>query len=156
MEEREERDQKNQELKEEPWKRGKVTTEQREREMVNEVGKEQKHRTQSILIVFLRFFLFHFIGHPFFLCSSLDFPLFYGSSFPYLYPFLPSLPWSFLFLIPFFPLFHVSSFRSLFFIPFFVLFQGSSFPSLLFKPFFYDLQPLPSRPCPWHIIRNDA
>ena len=34
----------------------------------------------------------------------------------------------------------------------FPLFHGSSFPSVFFKPFIYDLQPLPSRPCPWHIM----
>ena len=39
---------------------------------------------------------------------------------------------------------------------FFPLSHGSPFPSSLFKPFFYDLQHWPSRPCPWHIMRNDA
>ena len=78
------------------------------------------------------------------LFSGLTFPLFHGSSFPSLV------------FIPLFPLFHDPSFPSLLFIPFFPLFHGSSFPSLFFKPFFYDLQPLPSRPCPWHIMWNDA
>ena len=95
------------------------------------------------------------------LFSDLTFPLFHGSFFPSLvsiplFPLFhdPSFP-SLLF-IPFFLLFHCSSFPSLFFISFFPLFHSSSFPSLFFKPFFYDLQPLPSRPCPWHIIWNDA
>ena len=36
------------------------------------------------------------------------------------------------------------------------LFIGSSFPSLLFTSFLHDLQPLLSRPCPWHMMRNDS
>ena len=36
------------------------------------------------------------------------------------------------------------------------LFLGSSFPSSFFTSFLCDLQPLPSRPCPWHMIWNDS
>ena len=33
----------------------------------------------------------------------------------------------------------------------FPLCHGPSFPTQLFTPFFHGLQPLPFRPCPWHI-----
>ena len=95
------------------------------------------------------------------LFPGLTFPLFHGSSFPSLF-FIPLFPLFYdpsfpsLLFMPFFPLFHGSSFPSSMFMSSFPLFHGSSFPSLFFKPFIYDLQPLPSRPCPWHIMWNDA
>ena len=86
MEEREERDE-NEEGKEEPWKRGKVKTEQRGREMTDKVETEKpsKKISKASEASFLR-------------CVA--FPLFHVSFFP-----------SLLF-IPFFPLFNGSFFAS--------------------------------------------
>ena len=144
-----------------------IESEKREGEITNKVEKEQprkkcpKASEASFWTCFRGFSFSTLLVISLSLCSGLTFPLFHGSSFPSLF-FIPFFPlfhgpsFASLLFIPFFPLFHGSSFSSLLFISFFPLFHGSSFPSLLFKPFFYDLQPLPSRPCPWHIMWNDA
>ena len=95
------------------------------------------------------------------LFPGLTFSLFHGSSFPSFF-FIPLFPLFYdpsfpsLLFMPFFPLFHGSSFPSSMFISSFPLFLGSSFPSLFITSFLYDLQPLPSRPCPRHMIWNDS
>ena len=157
----------NEEGKEEPWKRGKAKPEKRTKgwpikwKRKNPRKKSQKRAKRAFEISFEGFSFSTLLVISPSLFSGLTFPLFHGSSFPSLF-FMPCFPlfhdpsFPSLLFIPFFPLFYGSSFPSLFFISFSPLFHGYSFPSLLFKPFFYDLQPLPSRPCPWHIKWNDT
>ena len=98
----------NKEGKEESRKRGTTEPEKRTRGLPikwkrKNLGNKLKTKNEQseLFLIFPRFFLFHFIGHPFVLFSGLTFPLFHGSSFPSL------------FFIPFFPLFHDPSFPSL-------------------------------------------